>query len=159
MAGDRRALLEAFVRSEASPDGKWWLDVPVGLSIGDPESYATVDAVCLTSRESELPEEFPDHDGIPYVYREVDEEIGIDKADAFRAVRGTDTFDDESVVLVAAEPGASSVGTVGDLLAYQKLLEADWDWTVEGRLLVSDTDSDHVTHVCEELSVRAVRVA
>ncbi|MBB6644901.1 hypothetical protein [Halobellus ruber] len=159
MADDRRALLEAFIRSDASPEGKWWLDVPVGLSVGESGAYATVDAVCLTSRDPELPEEFPDHDGVPYVYREGDAELGIDKADAFRTLRGTDTFADESAVLVAVEPGASSVGTVGDLLAYQELLDADWGWTVEERLLVSDTDSDHVNHVCEELSVRAVRVA
>ncbi|GGJ14776.1 hypothetical protein GCM10008995_25820 [Halobellus salinus] len=159
MTGDRRALLEAFIRSDVSPDGKWWLDVPVGLSIGDPDTYATVDAVCLTSRDPELPEEFPDHDGVPYVYHEVDAEIGLGKADAFRALRETDTFDGASVVLVGAESGASSVGTVGDLLAHQELLEADWDWTVEERVLVSDTDSDHVTHVCRALSVRPVRVA
>ena len=96
---------------------------------------------------------------MPYVYREADAELGLDKADAFRALRERDTFADESAVLVAVEPGASSVGTVGDLLAFQELLEADWDWDVEERLLVSDTDSDHVTHVCRELSVRAVRVA
>lgn len=159
MPGDRRALLEAFVRSDASPDGKWWLDVPVGLSIGDPDAYATVDAVCLTSRAPELPEEFPDHDGVPYVYREADAEVGLEKVDAFRLLRERDTFDGETAVLVAAESGASSVGRVGDLLAYEELLAADWNWTVEGRLLVSDTDSDHVNHVCEELSVRAVRVA
>lgn len=159
MAGDRRALLEAFIRSDASPDGKWWLDVPVGLSIGESDAYATVDAVCLTSRDPELPEEFPDHDGVPYVYREADAEIGLDKAEAFRLLRGRDTFDGETAVLVAVESGASSVGTVGDLLAYEELLDADWDWTVQERLLVSDTDSDHVNHVCEELSVRAVRVA
>ena len=133
--------------------------MPVGLSVGEPGAYATVDAVCLTSRDPELPEEFPDHDGVPYVYREADAELGLDKADAFRALRERDTFADESAVLVAVKPGASSVGTVGDLLAFQELLEADWDWDVEERLLVSDTDSDHVTHVCRELSVRAVRVA
>jgi hypothetical protein len=127
--------------------------------VGEPGAYATVDAVCLTSRDPELPEEFPDHDGVPYVYREADAELGLDKADAFRALRERDTFADESAVLVAVEPGASSVGTVGDLLAFQELLEADWDWDVEERLLVSDTDSDHVSHVCRELSVRAVRVA
>ena len=159
MAGDRRALLDALVRSDASPDGKWWIDVPVGLSVGDEGAYATLDAVCLTSRDPELPEEFPDHDGVPYVYREVDAELGIDKADAFRALRETDRFADETAVLVAVEPGASSVGTVGDLLALQELLEADWDWSVTERLLVSDVDSDHVTHVCRELSIRAVHVA
>lgn len=109
MPGDRHALLSAFIRSDASPDGKWWLDVPVGLSVGEAGAYATVDAVCLTSRDPELPEEFPDHDGVPYVYREADAELGLDKADAFRALRERDTFADESAVLVAVEPGASSV--------------------------------------------------
>jgi len=159
MAANRRALVEAFIRSDVSPDGKWWLDVPVGLSVGDDGDHATVDAVCLTSRDPELPEEFPDHTGIPYVYRDDDDELGVDKAEAFRLLRGKDAFAAESAVLVAAEPGASSVGRAGELLAFQALLEADWDWTVEDRLLVSDTDSDHVNRVCRELDVRAVRVA
>ena len=159
MAGNRRALLEAFIRSDASPDGKWWLDVPVGLSVGADGNHAVVDAVCLTSRDPELPEEFPDHTGVPYVYRDDDDELGIDKAEAFRLLREKDTFAAESAVLVAAEPGASSVGRVGELLASQALLEADWEWTVEDRLLVSDTDSHHVNHVCRELDVRAARVA
>ena len=133
--------------------------MPVGLSVGAAGEYGTLDAVCLTSRDPELPEEFPDHDGVPYVYRDADAEIGIDKADGFRALRETDSFADESAVLVAVEPGASSVGTVGDLLALQELLEADWNWTVKDRLLVSDADSDHVNHVCGALSIRAVRVA
>ena len=76
-----------------------------------------------------------------------------------KSTRSSDRFADETAVLVAVEPGASSVGTVGDLLALQELLEADWDWSVTERLLVSDVDSDHVTHVCRELSIRAVHVA
>jgi len=159
MAGNRDALLEAFVRSEASPDGKWWLDVPVGLSVGDGEAYATVDAVCLTDREPELPESYTDHHGTKYVVHERDERVGVDRVDAFRALRERDTFAGETVVLVGVEPGAASVGTVGDLLAHQELLAADWDWAVDERLLVSDEDSAHVTHVCRELDVRAVRVA
>lgn len=158
MTGNQRALLEAYTRSDASPDGKWWLDVPVGLSVGDPDDYATLDAVCLTSREQELPEVYPDHTGVPYVYHAEDEPVGVSKVDAFRTLREKETFAEETAVLVAVESGSSSVGTVGDLLAYQELLLADWDWTVEERLLVSDDDSDHVNYVCRELSVRAVRV-
>ena len=157
MAGNR-ALLEAFIRSDASPNGKWWVDVPVGLSVGDPDVVPRVDAVCLTSREQELPEEYPDHTGVPYVYHADDERVGVDKTDAFRTLREKDTFAEETAVLIAVESGASSVGTVGTLLAYQELLGADWDWTVDERLLVSDEDSDHVNYVCRELSVRAVRV-
>lgn len=159
MPDTRSALLWAFIESDASPDGKWWVDVPVGLSIGDDDEYATVAAVCLTSRDQELPEVYPDHDGVPYVVHPGDDEVGVTKADAFQTLREEDRFTDETAVLVATEPGASSVGSVGELLAYRELVEADWDWTVEELVLVSDEDSAHVNHVCRELSVRAVRVA
>lgn len=159
MADRRRALLKAFIESEASPDGKWWVDVPVGLSVGAEDDHATAQAVCLTSRKRELPEAYPGHRGVSYVVPGDDERVGVTKADRFRTLREQDRFADETAVLVAAEPGASSVGTVGELLAHRELLTADWNWTVEDLLLVSDEDSDHVNHVCENLSVRAIRVA
>lgn len=158
MAGTRSALLEAFVKSDASPDGKWWIDVPVGITVGAEGEHATADAVCLTSREQELPEAYPEHTGVEYVFPGEDETVGVTKADRFRTLRENDRFADETAVIVGVEPGASSVGTVGALLAYRELLTADWDWTVEELILVSDTDSDHVNYVCNELSVRAVRV-
>jgi hypothetical protein len=153
----RDALLRAFIESDASPDGKWWVDVPVGLSVG--EEHATLDAVCLTSREGELPEVYPEHTGVPYVVHRGDEAAGVSKIDNFRTLRERDTFAEETAVLVAVDPGASSVGAVGELLAYRELLAADWDWEIEELLLVSDEDSDHVNHVCRELGVRAMRVA
>lgn len=153
------ALLEAFIRSDASPDGKWWIDVPVGLSVGNADAYATVDAVCLTSREPELPETYPDHVGTTYVAHDPDQRVGVTKVDAFQTLRGREEFAAETAVLVAVERADSSVGTVGDLLAYEDLLLADWDWTIEERILVSETDNDHVNYVCRERGVRAVRVA
>lgn len=158
MSDTRDALLRAFVESDASPDGKWWVNVPVGLSIGD-GPYPTAAAVCLTSRDQELPEVYPEHTGVPYVVHPGDDAAGVTKADAFQTLREADRFTDETAVLVATDPGASSVGTVGELLAYRELLAADWDWTVAELVLVSDTDSAHVNHVCRELDVRAVRVA
>jgi len=158
MSETHDALLEAFVRSDASPDGKWWIDVPAGLSVGPVGEHAVLDAVCLIDRDGELPEVYPDHTGVTYVAHGGDEAVGVTKADKFRALRETDTFADESAVLVAVEPDASSAGTVGDLLAYRELVRADWDWTVEELLLVSDEDSEHVNHVCRELGVRAIRV-
>lgn len=155
----RRALLRAFIASDASPDGKWWVDVPVGLSIGAEGDHATVDAVCLTSREPELPETYPEHTGVAYVAHHGDEALGVTKADAFGTLRENELFTDETAVLVAARPGVSSVGAVGELLAYRELLRADWDWTVEELLLVTDEDDSLVNHVCRELSVRAIRVA
>jgi hypothetical protein len=156
--GTADALLRAFVESDASPHGKWWVDVPVGLSLGE-EEYAVLDAVCLTSREQELPEVYPEHTGTPYVVHPGDDQAGLSKADNFRTLREGDTFVEERAVLVAVDPGASSVGAVGELLAYRELLEADWDWEIEELLLLSDEGSAHVNHVCQQLGVRAMRVA
>ncbi|MFP4627316.1 MAG: hypothetical protein ACLFNI_12110 [Natronomonas sp.] len=158
MSGQRDALLRAFIESTASPDGKWWIDVPVGLSLGDEDEYATIDAVCLTTRDQELPEVYPDFTGVPYVIHQGDEYAGVTKVDAFDTLRTRDVFADERVVIVAVEPGASSVGSVGELLAHRTLLDADWDWDVDELILVSDEDSEHVNFVCRELSIRAVRV-
>lgn len=158
MSGQRRALLRGFIDSDAAPRGKWWVDVPAGLSVGDEETVATVDAVCLTSREQEPPEVYTEHTGTKYVAPREDSDVGVTKTDRFRTLREQETFADETAVLVAVEPGHSSVGTVGELVAYRELLDADWDWTVEELVLVSDDDSDHVSHVCHELGIRAVRV-
>lgn len=155
----RNALLRAFITSDASPDGKWWIDVPVGLSVGAEDEYETIDAVCLTSREQELPEAYPEHTGVSYVVHDGDDAAGVTKADTFGTLREKDLFADETAVLVAAEPGPSSVGQIGELVAYRELLEADWDWTIEDLLLVSEDDRAHVNHVCRELSVRAMRIA
>ncbi|ERG96369.1 hypothetical protein [Haloquadratum walsbyi] len=151
-------LREAFIRSDASPSGKWWIDIPVGLSVGDDDTYATADAVCLTSRSQELPEVYPDHTGTAYAFNRDDERVGVNKSDMFDALRERDHFAEETVMIVGFESGTSSIGTVGELLAYRELLSADWDWTIDEVLLVSDTDSDHVSYVCGELSIRAMRV-
>lgn len=159
MSSQRRALLEAFIKSDAAPVGKWWVDFPVGVSVGAEGEHATVDAICLTSRDQELPEVYPEHAGVSYVAPGEDEAVGVTKADRVRALREKDVFAEETAVLVAAEPGGSSVGRLGELLAFRELLGADWPWTVDELILVSDEDSDHVNYVCRELSVRAVRVA
>lgn len=158
MSGQQDALLRAFIESDASPDGKWWIDVPVGLSLGDENEYATIDAVCLTTRNRELPESYPDFTGVPYVVHHGDKSAGVSKVDAFDTLRTRDVFADEHAVIVAVEPGVSSVGLVGELLAHRTLLEEDWDWDVDELILVSDEDNELVNFVCRELSIRAVRV-
>lgn len=160
MTDARGSLRRAFIESDASPDGKWWVDVPAGLSLGDEGDHTTVDAVCLTDREQELPEVYTAHAGTEYVNPEADEAVGVTKADLFETLRGRDTFAEETVTLVAFDPGAARVGTVGDLLAARELIQADWPgWTVDELVYVSDTDRAHVTRAAKELGVRVVRVA
>lgn len=154
----RDGLVRAFVESDASPDGKWWVDVPAGLSLGEGGDHAVVDAVCLTDRDQELPEVYTAHTGAEYVNPAGQAAIG--KPDLFRTLRESGPFDDESVAVVAADPGAARVGRVGDLLAWRTLLGADWPaWTVEELIYVSDADRTHVTRAATDLDVRVVRVA
>jgi len=160
MTDARGSLRRAFIESDASPDGKWWVDVPAGLSLGEDGDHHTVDAVCLTDREQELPEVYTAHAGTEYVNPEADEAVGVTKADLFETLRGRETFAEETATLVAFDPGAARVGTVGDLLAARELIEADWPgWTVDELVYVSDTDRAHVTRAAKELGVRVVRVA
>jgi hypothetical protein len=160
MTDARGSLRRAFIESDASPDGKWWVDVPAGLSLGEEGDHYTVDAVCLTDREQELPEVYTAHAGTEYVNPEADEAVGVTKADLFETLRGKEPFAEETVTLVALDPGAARVGTVGDLLAARELIEADWPgWTVDELVYVSDTDRAHVTRAAKELGVRVVRVA
>jgi hypothetical protein len=84
----------------------------------------------------------------------------VTKADLFETLRGTERFAEETVTLVAFDPGAARVGTVGDLLAARELVRADWPgWSVDRLVYVSDTDRAHVTRAAKELDVRVVRVA
>ncbi len=160
MTDARGSLRRAFIESDASPDGKWWVDVPAGLSLGEEGDHYTVDAVCLTDREQELPEVYTVHAGTEYVNPEADEAFGVTKADLFETLRGTERFTEETVTLVAFDPGAARVGTVGDLLTARELIRADWPgWTVDELVYVSDTDRAHVTRAAKELDVRVVRVA
>ncbi|TSD13351.1 hypothetical protein DP107_12725 [Haloglomus irregulare] len=152
------SLRRSFIESDASPDGKWWVNLPAGLSLGDQGDHHVVDAVCLTGREQELPEVYTAHPGTEYVNPEGQPEVT--KADLFRTLRGRDTFAEETVRLVAFDPGGARVGTVGDLLAARELVRADWpDWEVEGLVYVSDEDRAHVTRAASDLDVRVVRVS
>jgi len=158
MTDARGSLRRAFIESDASPDGKWWVDVPAGLSLGDEGDHHVIDAVCLTDREQELPEVYTAHPGTEYVNPEGQPEVT--KADLFRTLRGKGTFAEETVQLVAFDPGAARIGTLGDLLAARELVRTDWPgWEVEGLVYVSDEDRAHVTRAAKELGVRVVRVS
>jgi hypothetical protein len=160
MTDARGSLRRAFIESDASPDGKWWVDVPAGLSVGEGGDQFVVDAVCLTDREQELPEVYTAHAGTEYVNPEADEAVGVTKDALFDTVRGKETFAEETVTLVAFDPGAARIGTVGDLLAARELIAADWPgWTVGELVYVSDTDRAHVTRAAKGLDVRVVRVS
>jgi hypothetical protein len=105
-----------------------------------------------------VPEVYTAHAGTEYVNPEGQPQVG--KADLFRTLREKETFAEETVTLVAADPGAARVGTVGYLLAARELIRADWpDWTVGELIYVSDVDHPHVTRAASELGVRVVRVS
>ena len=61
--------------------------------------------------------------------------------------------------MFGVETGSSTIETVGNILAYEQLVAADWNWDIEERVLVSDIDTPAVNYVCDQLDIRAVRVA
>jgi hypothetical protein len=155
------ALVEAFIRSDASPSGKWFVEVPVGLSIQE-EAESTpnvkhVDAVCITSKSSALPESYPDG---PDFYLSVQEaEPNISKAEIFRRIRDSQHLSNETVSIVEVKTGESSFKSIGQLEGYKSLIEQDYGWSVEEQILLSGERDAIIDRVCTQKGYRVVDVS
>ena len=156
------SLVEAYIRSEESPDGKWWVEVPVGLSVQEQQSQTAslknIDAVCLTSQPPHLPERYPDYAGsMEYTNPDIPES-GVSRAKLFRRLRESDYFEEESATIVEAKTGASSFKAIGQLQAYKQLLEEDYGWSVEEQILLSNQRDPVIDHAASSLDIRVVAV-
>lgn len=153
-------LVEAFIRSNSSPDGKWWVEVPVGFTVRESHtaSLKNIDAVCLTSQQQELPESYPDYQGMQEFVNPDVPESGVTRAELFRRLRDSEYFTDEKVSIVEAKTGKSSFKAIGQLEAYKTLLEEDYGWTVEEQILLSKQRDPVIDHACSSLGIRVVTV-
>jgi hypothetical protein len=156
------ALVEAYIRSGSSPDGKWWVEFPVGLSIQQesPQSNKPkqVDAVCLTDREQQVPETYPDYDGFAEYTNPNMPESGVTRTELFRRLRDSEDFTEETVSVVEAKTGASSFKAIGQLEAYGRLLKEDFGWTVKEKILLREERDAVVDHAASSLGIRVVNV-
>jgi len=155
------ALVEAYIRNGASPDGKWWIEFPVGLSIQQENTQSIVpkhiDAVCLTDRAQQVPESYPDYDGLDYINTDIPES-GVTRTELFRRLRDLEHFTDETVSIVEAKTGASSFKAIGQLEAYKTLLEEDFGWTVEEKILLREQRDPIIDHAASSLGMRVVNL-
>lgn len=154
------SLVESFIRSESSPDGKWFVEVPVGLWIQEESdetpSIKYVDAICITSKTNALPESYPD--GPDYYLNVQEAEPNISKAEIFRRIRSSQHLTDETVSIVEAKTGKSSFKAIGQLEAYSCLVEEDYGWNVREQILLSEGRDDIIDSVCSEKGYRVVDV-
>lgn len=155
------ALVSQFIRSDASPSGKWFVEVPAGLSVqsttASTPAVKQADAVCLTNRPAALPETYPD--GELFYLNAMLAEPNLTKTGVFRRIRESEQLAGASVALVEAKTGPASFTALGQLEAYQDLLEADYDWTVDERILLVDGDNPVLEQVCTERGIRVVKVS
>ena len=156
------ALVEAYIRSEQSPDGKWWVEVPAGFSVQQNRRQSvtlkSVDAVCLTDQPQQLPETYPDYNGsVEYVNPNIPES-GVTRTELFRRVRDLNYFNDEQVSIIEAKTGESSFKSIGQLEAYKTLLEEDFGWTVKEQILLSADRDPIVDDAVSSLEIRVVNV-
>jgi hypothetical protein len=155
------SLVEAYVRDANSPSGKWWVEVPVGLSVqsGSSKSLAPkhIDAVCLTTRSQQLPESYADSQAEEYVNPSV-AEPGATRAELFRRLSNSEYFTDETATIVEAKTGSSSFKAIGQLQAYKELLEQDYGWTVEEQILLSAQRDPIIDQAARSLDIRVVAV-
>ena len=154
-------LVESFIRSDASPEGKWFVEVPVGLSIQEKKesdsSLKFVDAVCLTTQNSALPESYPD--GPDFYFNVQEAEPHISKAEVFRRLQDSNLLSNEDAVIVEAKTGMSSFKSIGQLEAYKYLLEEDYGWAVQEQVLLSKKRDPVIDNVCTEKEYRVVNVS
>lgn len=154
------ALVKSFIRSDTSPNGKWFVEVPVGLTVQEKvdatPSVKQVDAVCITSKSFALPESYLDG---PDFYLNVQEaEPHISKAEIFRRIRSSHHLSDETVSIVEAKTSESSFKAIGQLEAYEHLIEEDYGWNVEEQILLSEGRDDIIDSVCSKKGYRVVDV-
>jgi hypothetical protein len=155
-------LVKQYIEHEKSPDGKWWVEVPVGLSVTREADGSlqpkSVDAVCLTGSKQELPERYPEHSG---TRKFIDTDIapsGESRADQFRRLADSRYFEKEEVAIVEAKTEAGTLRGIGQLQAYASLLEEDYGWSVEQQILLCDGRDDIVDHAADTLGIRVVHV-
>jgi hypothetical protein len=159
--GDHADLVRGFIRSDASPDGKWWTEVPVGFSLEEDSRLSSgqlkyVDAVCLTSRPPEPPEVYPENDSFT---KWVDPGgTGETKTELFRRLRDSGSFAGEHVQVVECKTGPSSFTGLGQLTAYEELVERDYGWDVQTKVLVSAERDPIVGSVSQAQDIRVVHV-
>ena len=156
------ALVESYIRSEQSPDGKWWVEVPVGLSVQKKSTKSlapqSIDAVCLIDQPQQLPESYPDYEVfVEYVNPNIPES-GVTRTELFRRLRKSDEFSNATVSIVEAKVGESSFRAIGQLKSYKTLLEEDFGWTVEESILLSEQRDLIVDHAASSLGIRVVNV-
>jgi hypothetical protein len=161
--GGHDDLLRSYIKHETSPDGKWWVDVPVGLKLeqeGDasPEQIKEADAVCLTSRPHEFPEVWPENNSRrEFVNPEVPE-AGVTKRELFRRVREKGYFNGETASILEVKPSKSSFKALGQLIAYRELLEEDYGWEIDEAILLSAERDKIVDEVAQREGIRLVQL-
>lgn len=155
------SLARGFILSNASPDGKWWTEVPVGFSLEEEGQISKsemkyVDAVCLTSQPSEPPEVYPENDSFT---KWVDPRgTGESKTELFRRLRQSGEFADETVQIVEFKTGKSSFRGLGQLTAYEEMIQQDYGWNVEQKILVSIDRDPLIDSVSQSNDIRVVHV-
>lgn len=167
-------LILSFIKSDKSPEGKWFIEVPAGIKVQeeretDSSSIKQVDAVCLTSKSEELPKKYkrnlrgrqyyinPDGvdpeseymrvlNGIPHKNKS--------KTDIFRGIIESPYMDDETATIVEAKTGKSSFEAIGQLEAYKVLVEEDYGWDVNEQILLCEERDEVIDRVCGEINIR-----
>lgn len=152
-------LVEQYVRSQSSPDGEWWLNVPVGFEFENHaetlyNSLKEIDAVCLTSRPSRLPLEYEFEQSPAEFVTPVQRPIKR----YYREMHANSEFAGEPAVLVEVKTGAPDLKAIGQLMAYQELFENDWRATVTERTLAAKETDVAIEWVCDRLSIGVVQI-
>lgn len=124
MAADSQEEIIRFSQSKLAPDGEWWAEFLVGLSLEEMDAVnqpvnRLIDGVCIISHSS----------------REVDRLY----KDDMRERRKSGWLDNEDVVLVEYGRGTGAWAKYGQLDVRRRMFEQDWEnANIDSALLVME---------------------
>ena len=115
MASNSQSEIEDFSRSDEAPEGEWWAEFLVGLSLEQEDSVdqpvnRRIDGLCVTSREPSS--------GVERLYK-----------DEMREKHAAGWLDGEEVVLVEHGRGTAAWAKYGQLDVRRRMFEMDWERT------------------------------
>lgn len=153
-------LVRDFILSDKSPEGKWFIEVPVGIKTETDTLKETnqkrIDAVCFTSMGMEYPEEYPEYTSHVRYFDNAGQS-NVSKVELYRRFLNELSFDSERAKIFEFKTSnASLFKGVGQLTVYEQLFKQDWGAEVEEKVLVSLSSDPLIEWGTKEAGIRVI---
>lgn len=148
-------VLRQFIQSNKSPEGEWWLNLPIGFNAENEGEILVggtkeIDAVSITSRANSEPDLYQ------YGQGSIINSDRIFSQSDYRSMWEQGEFSGEHATLVEVKSGAPTWKGVGQLMGYSELIKDNWDMSVSGLYLVAPKEDTVIERACLKLGINVI---